>query len=141
MEDRELDVLQDTMLTYTVRLWEDQLNVFRDRIEIWPDIFPSKYGFLLANINSWVFKKGNDAGWANKNLDTKAWKKVRPYELDKSYADASGRIEGWFRTKVILDSSFADVPLWFGYQSWASGELFLDGKLIHRYGELGKEYH
>jgi two-component system, NtrC family, sensor kinase len=92
---------------------------------------------LLAAKDGWIFKKGNDTAWANKDLDISGWKKLKPTEISAKLADKYGRAEGWFRIKIKPDSSFRNEPIAFSISSWAAVDLYVDGKLISSYGNTG----
>ena len=134
--DRELIIRQDTTLMAVVRAWRDQLNLPVDRIEIGPDMFTGKNQYQISRINAWVFKPGNGVGWEVKNLNTTGWKRLKPADLTKEYADKNGRIEGWFRTKIKLDSSSGNFQNYWGYRSWGPADYYLDGTLIKTFGQM-----
>src|SRR4051812_12073990 len=61
---------------------------------------------FIASVDGWIFKQGNDSVWANKNIVMNGWKKLKPTELNTTYADKNGKVECWFRIKIKLDSAF-----------------------------------
>jgi two-component system, NtrC family, sensor kinase len=91
----------------------------------------------LNDINGWFFKMGNDATWASKDLDMTGWRKLKPSELTDKLADKNGKLECWFRIKIRLDSSFKNVPMTSLILNWAATDLYVDGILIHRFGNTG----
>ncbi len=92
---------------------------------------------FLANMNGWIFKEGNDAAWAGKNIEISGWKKIKPTELSSKFADKNGRVEGWFRIKIIIDSAFGDKLFGIKITTWAASDLYLNGKLISSFGSSG----
>lgn len=46
---------------------------------------------FIASIDGWIFKQGNNTAWANKNISTADWKKLKPIELNTTYADKNGK--------------------------------------------------
>ncbi|MEO8772374.1 MAG: ATP-binding protein [Ferruginibacter sp.] len=87
--------------------------------------------------DGWLFKQGNGKGFEKINIDTTGWKKLRPVELSKQYADKKGRIEGWFRVKIQLDSSLLNLQTGFDFSFYAATEFFIDGKKIAAKGNMG----
>jgi len=109
----------------------------------------SNHEILLAGQHGWVFKSGNDTSWANPKINTGSWEKLKPTQLNKKMADKDGRLEGWFRIKIKLDSSFIDSLSGIGlmHGSWATADIYVNGKLFHSFGSTGygnlafKEYN
>ena len=91
----------------------------------------------LTDINGWFFKMGNDTAWAHKDVDMTGWSRLKPAGLTEKMADKNGKLECWFRIKIRLDSSLRNVPLSVLILSWAATDLFIDGKLIYRFGSTG----
>jgi len=85
----------------------------------------------------WFFKQGNDTAWTHKDIDMTGWKPLRPGELPASYADKSGRVEGWFRAKIRLDHVFDTQQLGFLYFSFAAIDVYIDGKQVTSFGNTG----
>ena len=101
---------------------------------------------LIAPLDGWIFKEGNQMEWANEKIDVTGWQKLKPAQLPNLNINKNGIVEGWFRIKIKPDNSFANTPLGFKYTGWAATELYIDGKLIEKFGntgtngELFKEY-
>ena len=102
--------------------------------------FEKNQQIQLADMEGWVFKQGNNADWANPHLDDSDWKKFKPTELSANLADESGRVEGWFRIRIQLDETFRDVPVGIARQLWAATDVYVDGLLIHSFGNTGNPY-
>ncbi len=97
-------------------------------------------GFLkLYEKGGWYFRSGNDSSWANTTIDMTDWKSLLPNKLDASYTDASGKLEGWFRFKFMIDSSLANKSLRFIYLPYAAGEVYIDGQRFGQYGKTGND--
>lgn len=94
----------------------------------------------LAPLDGWVFHKGTNSDWATIGLDTSDWKRMNPTGLSTSLEDETGRIEGWFRLKIKLDTSFSEIPLAVSRNLWAASDLYIDGNLIHSFGNTGTPY-
>ena len=102
--------------------------------------FQSHQRLFLAPLNGWVFHKGNNPAWAEENIDLSDWKKFNLTELNASMEDETGRVEGWFRIKIKLDNSFSEMPLYFARDLWATTDVYVNGKLIHSFGNTGNPY-
>ncbi len=102
--------------------------------------FDKNQQIQLADLEGWVFKQGNNADWANPYLDDSDWKEFKPTELSANLADESGRVEGWFRIKIKLDETFRDVPVGIARQLWAATDVYVDGLLVHSFGNTGNPY-
>jgi signal transduction histidine kinase len=103
------------------------------------DMFSKDSSIKLSNLDGWIFKPGNDAGWADTNLNTGDWKKLKPADFTEKMLDENGKIEGWFRLKIKLDSSLQDSLSGIGLKSsvWAASDVYIDGKLFHSFGNIG----
>jgi len=104
------------------------------------DQFQSHQRLFLAPLDGWVFQKGHETAWANPQFETDDWKKMSITGLSPELEDETGRIEGWFRIKIKLDSSFADMPLNISRQLWAATDVYIDGTLVHEFGQTGRPY-
>ena len=98
------------------------------------DMFDEDQVIFLSSLEGWVFKQGNDSAWADPDLDTSDWEALRPSDLTVDHAGESGVVEGWFRLRISLDSTFAGMPL--GWRSGTLGamEVYLDGVRVQSYG-------
>ena len=107
-------------------------------------MFDEQDKIMLADIGRWVFKKGNDLSWADPNLNTTDWDKLKPTGLKAEMADTNGRLEGWFRIRIILDSSFKDLDIGILQKVWAATDIYIDGNNLYSFGNTGlngKPYH
>src|SRR5690242_8241279 len=109
---------QDTVITITPNMLDLNRNT-------------SVRGFTtLGNSNGWIFRQGNNPTWANTNINTAGWKKLKPTDISEAMADKGGKVEGWFRIKIKLDTAFENTPLAFLSQVWGATEVYVDGKLF-----------
>jgi len=112
----------------------------QDVIKLSKSSFQSHQKLFLAPLDGWIFKQGNDTLWANEDIDLTGWNKFKPTELSAKMEDESGRVEGWFRIKIILDKSFVNTPLAINRELWAATDVYINGKLIHSFGNTGNPY-
>jgi two-component system, NtrC family, sensor kinase len=97
-----------------------------------------KQGYVsLGNIDGWIFKKGNDTSWAGKDINVSEWQKLKPSELSENLADKNGKLEGWLRVKIKLDTAFRDTVLDLYMNVWAASEIYVDGHLLYTFGNTG----
>ena len=91
----------------------------------------------LTGFNGWIFKDGNDTTRANIDMDTKGWIKFNPVELSIKNADNNGKVEGWFRLKFRLDSSFKNFPVGLQWYRFAASDIYVDGQHVASFGNTG----
>lgn len=102
--------------------------------------FESHEQLFLAPLEGWIFKKGTTPGWAQENLETSDWKKMNPTQFTTALEDKTGRIEGWFRLKFKLDTTFKGIPLGISRNLWAASDVYINGNLIHSFGDTGNTF-
>ena len=90
-------------------------------------------GVLLDK--DWKFFSGDNPAYANPKYDDRSWETINPtldiYDLPQ--IPKSGI--GWFRLRLLIDSSL-DRQLVLIIQQSGASEIYLDGQLIHRFGIL-----
>ena len=91
----------------------------------------------LGNIDGWIFRQGNDTAWAEKDINIEGWKKMKPSEFSDKLADKHGRLEGWLRIKLRLDTAFKDTTLGLYMKTWTASEVYVDGHLLNTFGNTG----
>ena len=91
----------------------------------------------LGNMDGWVFRQGPDTAWAKKDINSTGWKKLKPSGLSEKLADKNGRLEGWLRIKIKLDTTFRDTTLELYMNAWAASEVYVDGNLLNTFGNTG----
>ena len=101
----------------------------------------------LGNIDGWIFRQGSGGALEKKDIGITGWKKMKPSELSEKRADKNGRLEGWFRIKIELDTAFRDTALEVQMNTWAASEVYVDRNLLYTFGNTGasgnsfKEYN
>ncbi len=104
------------------------------------NMFDSRQQILLAPLDGWMFKQGDDPSRASDDIDLGDWKRMKLTELSSAMADADGRVEGWFRLRVKLDFSFAGMQPGVSRGLWAATDVYLDGMLVASFGNTGEPY-
>ena len=111
-----------------------------DVAAITSEMFQSHQRISLAPMDGWIFHQGHKPAWASPDYDASDWQSFNPAQISTKLQDATGRIEGWFRIKLRLDDSFKNIPLAISRDLWAATDFYLDGKLIHSFGDTGSPY-
>ncbi len=93
--------------------------------------------YALAAKDGWNFHQGNDSNWAKETIDVTDWKKLKPSKLSVKYADKNGRVEGWFRIKIRIDSSLSNREFGFRFGSLAATDLYINGQFFTTAGNTG----
>lgn len=102
--------------------------------------FSTHERLFLAPLDGWLFKSGNVADGSSQSLDVSDWSALNPSEINPDLADENGRVEGWFRLRFVLDDSFDGMDLGFAREFWAATDIYLNGDLIHSFGDTGNPY-
>ncbi len=103
-------------------------------------LFQSHQRIFLAPLDGWIFKQGHDPNWANPDIDLSGWQTMNPTALNPEMEDEDGRIEGWFRINIRLNESLQNIPFYLSRSLWAATDIYLDGKLLHSFGDAGNPY-
>lgn len=86
----------------------------------------------------WKYRAGDEAAWAAKDFDDGGWKSLTNDEINAdplaALEDWSGR--AWFRLRVNVDESLVNQPLACRVWHWSASEIYIDGKLIERFGTI-----
>lgn len=84
----------------------------------------------------WRYMKGDDVRWADTAFGDSQWKLV-PSELPLNDMEP-GVFEGigWFRKWIEVPSSYCNKPLGLMITQSGASEIYLDGKLIHKFGKI-----
>jgi len=80
------------------------------------------------------FHTGDNPYWANPIYDDANWHKYP----SKSFPEDEWTGVGWARITIKIDSSLQEIPLGLKLQFVGAVEIYIDGKLIHRYGKIGR---
>ena len=97
---------------------------------------------IALDLEFWKFRIGDEADWAARNFDDGDWQnieesKITPEEMITS-PDWNGRV--WFRLPVSVDESAVNRQLvLITALRGGAAEIFLDGNLLARFGEIGSE--
>ncbi len=91
----------------------------------------------LATLPGWVYQPGPAPNGADSTLSTVGWQKRKPSDLSVNDATKMGRVEGWFRLRLRLDSSFNGLPVAFLKGNRAAADLYVNGQWLASFGQTG----
>jgi two-component system NtrC family sensor kinase len=87
--------------------------------------------------SDWKYQSGDNFEWARPKFDDSSWKSISAQFLktpqSDSVADKNNIV--WFRKRIKTNLSFDQQLVMRIYQTGAS-EIYLDGKLIHKFGTV-----
>ncbi len=109
-------------------------------ITVSKNMFDTRQQIFLAPLEGWLFRSGHDQSWANSGIDLTDWKRMKPTSLSASMKDSEGRVEGWFRTRIKVDSTLSDIALGLSRNLWAATDIYIDGELAATFGNTGKPF-
>ena len=126
-------VTEDATLEYSIPGWRGQVQ---RKIILSPERLKNKAG-QIDLYEDWKYRIGDDTAWANPNFDDSNWEMINPFLNREVFEklDWTGNI--WFRNYILVDSSFWGQPFGFVFSCMGAAEIYLDGKLLYKYGEVG----
>lgn len=84
----------------------------------------------------WHYTAQDDSTMSAKNYNDSGWKYIHSEDIDSSIIKGTG----WFRLHLNVDSSLMHKPIAFSVTQKGASEIYMDGKLIKRYGKInGKD--
>lgn len=91
--------------------------------------------------HGWKFHPGDDLNWKNPSFSDSSWTIVSTnFSLD-SIPENQWQGIGWFRLKLIIDSSLRNEALAMVMTHYGASEVYLDGKLINEFGIPAKDQY
>ncbi|MDQ3687514.1 MAG: SpoIIE family protein phosphatase [Acidobacteriota bacterium] len=86
---------------------------------------------------NWRYHTGDDAAWAAQDFDDSGWESITNKKLNaKVMAGAGWNGTAWFRLRVAVDEALATQPLALRLWHWGASEIYLDGKLLQKFGRI-----
>ncbi len=90
------------------------------------------------NEAGWKHHAGDDGVWANSNFDDAGWETLKNSAMTKDSLPQTGwNGSGWFRLRLNAALELAGISLNLEAAHLGASEIYLDGKLIKRYGTVG----
>ena len=106
----------------------DEFN-YRSEFKMFPNLGPDSL---------WLYHTGDNAHWADTAIDEQGWEVVNTEYLKNSSSNAvlwNGI--GWFRKRFAIKQNLQGQPLALRMAHFGASEIYLDGKLIYRFGKVG----
>lgn len=81
---------------------------------------------------------GDDPAWADPLFDDRAWETLNGTAITLGNMPRSGwRGIGWFRLRLRVDPALSNQPLALVMVHFGASEIYLDGRLVQRFGVVG----
>ena len=101
------------------------------------DSLPAE-GILLDK--DWKFHPGDDPQWANPEYDDTKWQSINPLLPLYRLPEIKQPGIGWLRLKLQVDPSLQSKTVAIVFTFGGAAEIWLDGKLIYRFGKVSVNY-
>jgi serine phosphatase RsbU (regulator of sigma subunit) len=86
----------------------------------------------------WKYAPNDDPQFAEPQFDDRAWETLNGTAITLNNIPKSGwRGLGWFRLRLQVDPALANQPLALVMVHYGASEVYLDGKLLERFGTVG----
>jgi signal transduction histidine kinase len=87
-------------------------------------------------LSGWVFQGGDNSQWANPTYDDSKWEPVDPGMDITKFDKLKNAGVGWLRLHITADSAITRQQILASVSQYTASEIYLDGKLIQRYGHI-----
>ncbi len=86
----------------------------------------------------WKYAPGDELRFADPQFDDSAWEMLNGTAITLDSIPKSGwRGIGWFRLRLKIDDALVNQQLALIMDHWGASEVYVDGKLINRFGKVG----
>ncbi len=95
----------------------------------------------ISNRSGWVFAPLKGLKLSDTSINTNAveWKSIAPEYITSAIADENRDIEGWFRFRMIVDTSFEGIPTFIYFSSYGQAvDMYIDDELVRSFGNTGR---
>jgi sensor histidine kinase YesM len=100
--------------------------------------FNAKRGVKLDK--GWKFHPGDNQSWSKADYDDTAWIAVNPTLPLHDLPIVKKAGMGWFRLKLIVDSSLFNERVAMVITTQGASEIYLDGDLKYKFGTVSSKY-
>jgi two-component system, NtrC family, sensor kinase len=90
-------------------------------------------------LSGWRFEAGDDQQWKSAAFDDSKWKDVDPGQDIQHFDELKNAGIAWVRVHILVDSSLAGKTLAVHIAQYTASEIYLDGKLIAKYGNVSAD--
>ena len=109
---------------------QDVFTLTADRLQTGQAVELDKLG--------WKYSPDDNPRFAEPQFDDSAWETLNGTAITLDSIPKSGwRGLGWFRLRLQVDSALANQPLALVMVHYGASEIYLDGKLVERFGTVG----
>lgn len=84
------------------------------------------------------YHAGDNPAWKEYYYDDSNWKTGNPSVIPDTWDTNEWKGIGWFRYKFDVDSSLWGKPIALHHVQAGASEFYLNGRLVHRFGRVGK---
>jgi two-component system NtrC family sensor kinase len=90
-------------------------------------------------LSGWKFHAGDDQQWLKPGFDDRKWQPVDPGQDVQHFDDLKRAGIAWLRVHVRVDSSLTGKTLAVRIAQYTASEIYLNGKLIAKYGNVSRD--
>ncbi|HSN53663.1 MAG TPA: SpoIIE family protein phosphatase [Candidatus Sulfomarinibacteraceae bacterium] len=90
-------------------------------------------------VDGWRYHPGDDPAWADPALDDSGWAVVDSTLPVDTEPPGGWPGIGWFRHRLELGAGRPATALALRPVQWGASEVYLDGRLLHRFGSVAAE--
>jgi serine phosphatase RsbU (regulator of sigma subunit) len=90
--------------------------------------------YNLSEQTQWKYKSGDSLIWANPNYSDDSWEKIDPRIPDQNVLNNNWKGVGWFRIKIVIDSSLINEAIGFTYYQTGVSRIYINGRFIRQIG-------
>ena len=87
--------------------------------------------------SDWKYQPGDNASWSGMEVDDDSWEIISSALYLDNLPKTGWSGIGWFRKKILIDSSLINQPIGMQFFQAGAAEIYLDGKRIHSIGKVG----
>ena len=125
-------VNNDTTVTTIINGWKDKTG---GSIVLSSNNFKNTKGLMITS--GWKYHSGDSVLWADPGYNDSKWEVTGTYLHPDDHPLSGWNGLGWFRMKIILDSTLLNKSFMFNLWQAGASEIYLDGKLIYKFGKIG----
>ena len=109
----------------------------QDTFTLTPDSLQNGKSVELDKLG-WKYSSSDDPRFADPQFDDQAWESLNGTTITLDSIPRSGwRGIGWFRLRLQVDPTLVNQPLALVMVHYGASEIYLNGKLLKRYGTVG----
>jgi serine phosphatase RsbU (regulator of sigma subunit) len=87
-------------------------------------------------VENWRYHPGDSPEWADPSFDDRAWEITYARFTERQKPESDWQGFGWFRARLVVDSSLWSVPLGYSVSHAGACEVYLDGTRLAAFGDV-----